>query len=138
MGEKIAFGVTLRKKVLVVEDEPVQIQILTSRLKASGFDVVVARDGVQSVSMARKENPDLVLLDIGLPGGDGYTVLHRLKSLGNSLMLPIIAVSGRSAETDRAKMLAAGADDYFQKPVQLDPLIARIRELLGEPAPTTS
>ena len=120
-----------RLKVLVVEDEPVQLKILTAGLAAEGFEVVVARDGVQAVGMVRKEQPALVLLDIGLPGGDGYVVLQRLKSLSQSSILPVIAVSARAAETERDKMLSMGADDYFQKPVSLPGLVARINELLA-------
>lgn len=122
-----------RLKVLVVEDEPVQLKILTAGLAAEGFDVVVARDGVQAVGMVRKEQPALVLLDIGLPGGDGYVVLQRLKNLSQSSILPVIAVSARAAETERDKMLSMGADDYFQKPVSLPGLVARINELLAVP-----
>ena len=119
-----------RRKLLVVEDEPVQLRILTSRLAAEGFDVVVARDGVQAVGMVRRETPNLVLLDIGIPGGDGYVVLQRLKALSQHAVVPIIAVSARSADTDREKMLALGADDYFQKPVNLPGLVDRINELI--------
>jgi DNA-binding response OmpR family regulator len=115
---------------LVVEDEPVHLKILTAGLAAAGFDVVVARDGVQAVGMVRKEQPALVLLDIGLPGGDGYVVLQRLRALSQSTMLPVIAVSARAAETERPKMLRMGADDYFQKPVSLPGLVGRINELL--------
>ncbi len=121
-----------RKKLLIVEDDPVQIQILTTRLKASGYDIVIARDAVQCIGLIRKEKPQLVLLDIGLPGGDGYVVLQRLKSITHSAPIPVIAVSSREASTDRAKMLAAGADDYFQKPVDFETLLGRIRDLLGE------
>jgi len=120
-----------KRRVLVVEDEPVQIKVLTGGLAAEGFDVVVARDGVQAVAMVRKEQPHLVLLDIGLPGGDGYVVIKRLKAMSHHARLPIIAVSARAAETDRSRMLALGADDYFQKPVSLPTLVSRINELLG-------
>ena len=129
-----------KRKVLVVEDEPVQIKVLTGGLAAEGFDVVVARDGVQAVATVRREQPHLVLLDIGLPGGDGYVVIKRLKAMSHHASLPIIAVSARAAETDRSRMLELGADDYFQKPVTLPELISRVHELLGvraEPAPIT-
>jgi DNA-binding response OmpR family regulator len=119
-----------RRKLLVVEDEPVQLKILTAGLSAEGFDVVVARDGVHAVAMVRKEQPNLVLLDIGLPGGDGYVVIQRLKALAPHSVMPIIAVSARAAETDREKMLSMGADDYFQKPVSIPGLVGRINELL--------
>ena len=122
----------MRKTVLVIEDDPVQSRLLTVRLKAAGYHVAVACDGVQSVSAVRRERPDLILLDIGLPGGDGYLVLRRLKAIVHLSAIPIIAVSGRAVETDGEKMLAAGADDYFQKPVDLDHLMRRMHELIGD------
>ena len=122
----------MRKTVLVIEDDPVQSRLLTVRLKAAGYHVAVACDGVQSVSAVRRERPDLILLDIGLPGGDGFLVLRRLKAIVHLSAIPIIAVSGRAAETDGERMLAAGADDYFQKPVDLERLIDRMRGLIGE------
>ena len=120
------------KKVLIIEDDVVQVRLLTIRLKAAGYAVAVASDAVQSVGAVRRERPDLVLLDIGLPGGDGYVVLKRLKALVHISAVPIIAVSGRAASTDRDRMLAAGADDYFEKPVDVDRLLGRIRQLLGD------
>ncbi len=129
-----------RPKILIVEDDPVQIQILVTRLGAEGFDVAVAKDGVQGVGMVRKEQPSLILLDIGLPGGDGYLVIRRLKSLAPTARLPVIVVSARPAGQEREKMLAAGAADYFQKPLDYPMLFERIRGVLGLPtvqAPAT-
>jgi two-component system, OmpR family, KDP operon response regulator KdpE len=122
----------VKKKVLIVEDDPVQVRLLSVQVRNAGYHVAVACDGVQSVIAVRRERPDLILLDIGLPGGDGYLVLRRLKALVHLSAVPIIAVSGRAAETEGDKMLAAGADDYFQKPVDAPRLLGRIRELLGE------
>jgi two-component system KDP operon response regulator KdpE len=122
----------VRKKVLVIEDDPVQSRLLTVRLKAAGYNVAVACDGVQSVSAVRRERPDVILLDIGLPGGDGHLVLRRLKAIVHLSAIPIVAVSGRDAQTDGERILAAGADDYFQKPVELDRLVGRVRELIGD------
>ena len=122
----------MRKTVLVIEDDPVQSRLLSVRLKAAGYHVAVACDGVQSVSAVRRERPDVILLDIGLPGGDGHLVLRRLKAIVHLSAIPIIAVSGRAMETDGERILAAGADDYFQKPVDLDRLIGRIHELIGD------
>ena len=119
-----------KKKLLIVEDDSVQLQLLAAKLRTVGYDVVVARDGVQSISLVRQQQPNLILLDIGLPAGDGYVVLQRLKSL--ALSLPVIALSSRPAETERAKMLAAGADDYFEKPLEYQRLTKRIKALLGE------
>lgn len=123
-----------RPKILIVEDDPVQIQILVTRLDAEGFDVAVAKDGVQGVGLVRKEQPGLILLDIGLPGGDGYLVIRRLKSLAPAAKLPVVVVSARPAGQEREKMIAAGAADYFQKPLDYPRLFGRIRDLLGLPA----
>ena len=117
-------------KVLVVEDEAVQAKVLTSRLSAEGFDVAVARDGVHAVATVRREQPHLILLDIGLPGGDGYVVLQRLKALTPHSFLPVIVVSARTAEAERQKMLSLGVDGYFEKPVNLAGLVECINELL--------
>jgi two-component system KDP operon response regulator KdpE len=125
-------GDRVRKKVLVIEDDPVHSRVLCVRLKAAGYQVAMACDGVQSVSAVRRERPDVILLDIGLPGGDGHLVLRRLKAIVHLSAIPIVAVSGRAIETDGAQMLAAGADDYFQKPVDLDRLMARIQYLIGD------
>lgn len=119
-----------RKRLLIVEDSEVQFQLLAAGLKGAGYDVVVARDGVQSISLVRQQRPDLILLDIELPAGGGYLVLERLKSLG--VPLPVIAMSARPAEKEREKMLAAGADDYFEKPIEFERLTKRIQELLGD------
>ena len=122
----------MRKKVLLIDDDPVLSRLFSVQLRGAGYDVAVACDGVQSISAVRRERPDVILLDIGLPGGDGYTVLKRLKAIVHVSAVPIIVVSGRAAETDAGRMLAAGADDYFQKPVDVDRLLARMRELLGD------
>ena len=122
----------MRKKVLLIDDDAVLSRLISVRLRGAGYDVAVACDGVQSISAVRRERPDVILLDIGLPGGDGYTVLKRLKAIVHVSAVPIIVVSGRAAETDAERMLAAGADDYFQKPVDLDRLAARMGELLGD------
>jgi two-component system, OmpR family, KDP operon response regulator KdpE len=88
----------------------------------------VCRASARSAASA----PDLILLDIGLPGGNGHVVLRRLKAIVHFSAIPIVAVSGRAMETDGAQMLAAGADDYFQKPVDLDRPMARIHHLIGD------
>lgn len=129
-------GVATRRKILVVEDDPVQITILATKLRTAGYDVVVARDAVQGVPLARKEQPSIVLLDIGLPGGDGYVVLKRLRALLPLAGLPVVAMSARAAATDREKMLEAGAADYFEKPIDYARLVVRLGEILGDvPAP---
>lgn len=122
-----------RRKILIVDDDRDQQQALAIRMRASGFDTVFASDGMQAVSMVRKEKPDLVLLDIGLPGGDGFTVIERLRAMSQNLSLPFIALSARDPESNRDRMLAAGADAYFQKPADNAELIATIHRVLGDP-----
>ena len=124
-----------RRTVLVIEDDPVQIRILAAKLGPRGFDVVVARDAVQCVPLARAHRPVIVLLDIGLPGGDGYLVLKRLQALLPLAGLPVIAMSARSAGTERERMLQAGAADYFEKPIDYPVLLDRIAEMLGDEPP---
>lgn len=123
------------KKILIVEDENLQLTALARRLRSSAFEVVAARDGMTAISTARKEQPDLILLDLGLPAGDGFTVLRRLQMLINTNTIPVIVVSSRDAKTTTDAALKAGAIAYFQKPVDLDALLRTISEALGLPLP---
>lgn len=123
------------KKLLLVDDDRDLQQSLGIRLRASGFQVAIAGDAVQAISAVRRESPDLVLLDIGLPGGDGYLVLERLRAMSGSAVLPVIVLSARDPELHEKKMLDSGADAFFQKPADNAALLTKVRELLGEPAP---
>jgi len=123
------------KKILIVEDENLQLTALARRLRSSGFAVAAARDGMTAISTARKEQPDLILLDLGLPAGDGFSVLQRLQMLINTNTIPVIVTSSRDAKTTADSTLKAGAIAYFQKPVDLDALIRKISEALGLPVP---
>jgi len=91
-----------------------------------------APDGMQAVALVRRERPDLVLLDIGLPGGDGFSVIQRIKSMSQNAALPVIVMSARDASENRERMLAAGAEAYIQKPADNQVLLASIRYALGE------
>jgi DNA-binding response OmpR family regulator len=121
-----------RRKILVVEDDRDQRQAIGIRLRANGYDVAFAADGMQAVAGVRKERPDLVLLDIGLPGGDGFSVMQRIKSMSPSAGLPIIVMSARDAASNRELVLAAGAEAFLPKPTENQVLIASIRRALGE------
>ena len=127
------------KKILVVEDDNLQLTTLARRLKSAGFDVVAARDGLTAISAARKEQPDLILLDLGLPAGDGFVVLQRLGMLINTGTIPIIVVSSRPPLGNRDAALQAGAIAYIHKPVDMSVLLKTINEALGlsptEPPP---
>jgi two-component system KDP operon response regulator KdpE len=120
------------KRVLVVEDDLDFLRGLVIRLKASGYEVLSATDGVQAIGVARRDKPDLILLDIGLPGGDGYVVMDRLRLL-NGVRTPILVLSAKDPATHREKALAAGASVFFHKPVENHVLLATMRRLLGEP-----
>lgn len=123
------------KKILIVEDENLQLTLLARRLKPAGFEIVAARDGMSAISTARKEQPDLILLDLGLPAGDGFVVLNRLQMLVNTNTIPIIVVSSRDPKGNRDAAVKAGAIDYFQKPVDVDALVKAIHNALGLPSP---
>lgn len=128
-----------RKKVLIVDDDADVRRGLTVRLRANSYDVVHAADAISAISTARKEKPDIILLDLGLPAGDGFVVMERLKSLNVLASIPVIVVSARDAVQNRDRALAAGAEAFFQKPAENEELLSAIRTALGQgtdaPAP---
>jgi DNA-binding response OmpR family regulator len=121
-----------QKKILIVDDDPEVRLSLHVRLKVNNYDVVFAGDGVASISEARKHMPDLIILDLGLPAGDGFSVLERLKSNASLSMIPVIVVSGRVRIPNREWALKAGAIAFLQKPVDNARLLLVIRHALGE------
>lgn len=116
---------------MIVEDENLQLTALARRLKSAGFEIAAARDGMTATSTARKELPDLILLDLGLSAGDGFVVLQRLQMLLNTGTIPIIVVSSRTPIGNRDAALKAGAIAYIHKPVNMDVLLKTINEALG-------
>jgi DNA-binding response OmpR family regulator len=126
-GENIAMG---QKKILVIDDDPDVRLGLQLRLKANHYDVAFAVDGVASITEARKHMPDLILLDLGLPAGDGFSVLDRLKTNQSLCMIPVIVLSGRDRNANRERSLRAGARFFLQKPVANDKLLSAIRIVL--------
>jgi DNA-binding response OmpR family regulator len=127
------------KKILIVEDEVVQLTALARRLKSAGFEIVAARDGLTAISTARKEQPDLIVLDLGIPAGDGFVVLQRLSLLLNTGTIPVIVLSSRTPIGNRDAALKAGAIAYIHKPVDVPILLKAINDALGlsppEPPP---
>ena len=121
-------------KILYVEDNEDNIFMLTNRLERKGFDVIVAKDGAQGVEMTRRENPTLVLMDLGLPVLDGWEAIRQLKTASETSAIPIIALSAHAMAEDRERAFDAGCDDFDTKPVDLPRLLQKIRKLLpGEP-----
>src|SRR5512135_1067000 len=119
-------------KILIVDDEPPIVDVLSYNLKHSGYEVVIARDGEQAVTLARRERPDLIILDLMLPKLDGLEV-HRL--VRREREVPVIMLTARDAEIDRVVGLELGADDYVVKPFSVRELIARVKNLLRRSTP---
>src|SRR5690349_14200919 len=101
-----------KNKILIVEDDQDMVRAMGVRLKAQGYHLAVARDAISAISSARKENPDLIILDIGLPGGDGFQVMDRLRALPELMLVPVIVVSARDPKTNESHALQAGAFAY--------------------------
>jgi DNA-binding response OmpR family regulator len=107
-------------------------QTLQIRLKASGYDVRCAEDGVGAISEARRHTPDLIVLDLGLPAGDGFVVLDTLKANLDLSSVPVIVLSGRDRKANEERVLSAGGRAFLQKPVQTNEFLAVIRHTLEE------
>ena len=119
-----------QKKILVVDDDPDVRLGLQLRLNANHYDVICAADGVASIAEARKHMPDLVILDLGLPAGDGFSVLERLKANASLSSIPVIVLSARDRTANRDRALKAGARIFLQKPVDNAQLLSLIRQIL--------
>jgi len=117
-------------KIFVVEDNEMNLDMITRRLVRSGFEVASATSGVGLVERLRAERPDLVLLDLGLPEVDGFAVARALRGDLQLRDLPIIALTAHALTTDRDRALEAGCDDFTTKPVDFANLLGRIRALL--------
>ena len=114
------------KKVLIVDDEHLIIKIIQFKLESSGFEVISAFDGVNGLQMAIKESPDIILLDIMMPGMNGYTVLDILKKDERTKNIPVIMVTARSQEVDKEKAESLGASAYIPKPFSPQHLVETI------------
>ena len=117
----------IHRRVLIVDDEHDLRSMLSSYLKADGFEVVQAENGKQGLELALSQKPDIVVLDVGLPGLDGFEVWRRLRS---SSTVPVIMLTARTEEVDRVVGLTVGADDYMTKPFSPRELVARIAAIL--------
>jgi CheY-like chemotaxis protein len=118
-------------KVLLVEDNEMNRDMLSRRLTRRGFEVIFAVDGQQGVDMARSEKPDIILMDMSLPVIDGWEATRRVKSDAVAGAVPVIGLTAHAMSGDREKAMEAGCDDYDTKPVELERLIGKIERLLG-------
>lgn len=118
-------------KILLVEDDEMNRDMLSRRLLKREYEVVIAVDGEQGVAMARSENPDIILMDMSLPGIDGWTATRQVKSDDATRAIPVIALTAHAMAGDRERALEAGCDDFDTKPVELQRLLGKIESLLG-------
>jgi len=117
-------------KILLVEDNEMNRDMLSRRLQKKGYEVVMAFDGGAGVEIARKELPDLILMDMSLPVMDGWTATQEIKRTLETKHIPVIALTAHAMASDRDKALAAGCDDYDTKPIELPRLLGKIEDLL--------
>ncbi len=117
-------------KILLIEDNEMNRDMLSRRLTRRGYTVVIAEDGQQGVDMATSERPDLILMDMSLPVMDGWEATRRIKESEATKSIPVIALTAHAMAEDRDKALAAGCDDYDIKPIELPRLLEKIEKLL--------
>ena len=117
-------------KILYVEDNDDNIYMLQRRLTRAGYAVSIARDGAQGVALANAEQPDLILMDMGLPVLDGWEATRRIKAEPATSGIPVVALTANAMTGDREKALAAGCDDFDTKPVDMARLLGKIQALL--------
>jgi CheY-like chemotaxis protein len=118
-------------KILLVEDDEMNRDMLSRRLMKRDYDVVIATDGQQGVDMARSEGPDIVLMDMSLPVMDGWTATRTLKDDPSTAEIPVIALTAHAMSGDEDKAREAGCDDFDTKPVELKRLLGKIEKLIG-------
>jgi len=126
-------AVTASARLLVVDDEATILELLSGSLRLAGFEVVTATSGAEAVRVAASSRPDLILLDVMMPDGDGFEALRRIRSGGSEV--PVIFLTARDKVPDRVRGFTVGGDDYVTKPFSLDELLGRIRAVLKRTLP---
>ena len=118
-------------KILLVEDNEMNRDMLSRRLVRGGYEVIIAEDGASGVAMAMSDRPDLILMDMSLPVIDGWEATRQIKATPELGKIPVIALTAHAMATDREKALEAGCDDYDTKPIELQRLLGKIKTLLA-------
>jgi len=126
----------MSQRILVVEDQPDNRRILRDLLTSADFEVIEAEDGEAGLAAAAAQKPDLVLMDVQLPGIDGYEATRRLKADAVLRDVPVIAVTAHALSGAEQEARAAGCDGYISKPISPRQLLAKVREYLPQPTPT--
>jgi len=124
----------MKRKILVVDDEVAIVRVLKDRLEMEGFEVLTAYDGSEGVEIARKEQPDLIIMDITMPNMDGLNAAKLLRESPETAHIPIVMLTARGQESDEQAGYQAGAVRYFTKPFSTRQLVREIRSILGEDA----
>jgi CheY-like chemotaxis protein len=119
-------------QILLVEDNEMNRDMLSRRLIRKGFDVVMAVDGVECMQVLAEQKPDIILMDINLPGRDGYELTRDVKANPATRSIPVIALTAHAMSGDRDKAIAAGCDDYDTKPVDFKRLLGKVQNLVGD------
>jgi len=123
-------------KILIIEDTENNRVLLTRRLRPRGYDIITAEDAEKGLLLVESERPDLVLMDVGLPGMNGWDATRQLKSNPATKHVPVIALTAHAMDGDREKAIAAGCDEYEIKPIDFNRLFEKIDRLLAQRPPT--
>jgi CheY-like chemotaxis protein/MinD-like ATPase involved in chromosome partitioning or flagellar assembly len=126
------------KRILVIEDDPTALRFIRNALQQEGYQVLTATNGLAGLRKAKREEPDLIVLDIMLPGIDGFEICHRLRAEPQTAPLPILMISAWAQEIAKATGLKVGADDYLLKPADPSEIVSRMRKLLAQKTTTKS
>ncbi len=122
----------MEKKILVIEDDPSTSRLVDYSLRHEGYQVLTASNGLEGIRKAHNEAPDLIILDVMLPGMDGFEICHRLRSEPDTAQLPILMFSAKVQEIDKETGLKVGADDYLSKPTAPAEIVSRVEKLLAK------
>ena len=121
----------MKKRVLLIEDDPSSIRLVSYTLEQEGYEVLTAMNGLDGLKKVREEAPDLLVLDVMLPGLDGFEVCRRLRADEQTAGLPVLMLSAKAQEIDKTTGLKVGADDYLAKPADPSEIVARVANLLA-------
>ena len=121
-----------KTKILIVDDDPDTLRLLSKRLRESGYQTCAAGDGVACMSAVRNEEPDLIVLDLGLPAGDGFVTLERLRTNNTFADIPVVVLTARHGAEVRNRALAAGASAFFEKTANKDEFMGTIGQLTSK------